>query len=177
MLPAALPPQFCGIPHRTKNPESRKKSPGCGCKGVTLHNFSFPCTIQGFFVVLIVEPGSAPLRPVSAWGHAHRHSPWRRHFQCAHSVCGWRRSFVRLPDGGHQPGERGHGFSGCGAVPSPVHGRGSLGDFSIASTGLQLFAIVTLPVMLGVLTHQFAKPAARRLRLRTHTLSMVRCLS
>jgi len=36
-----------------------------------------------------------------------------------------------------------------------------------------LFAIVTLPVMLGVLTHQFAKSAARRLRLRAHTLSMV----
>jgi len=52
-------------------------------------------------------------------------------------------------------------------------GGDSLGDFSIASTALQLFAIVTLPVMLGVLTHQFAKSAARRLRPRAHTLSMV----
>ena len=32
---------------------------------------------------------------------------------------------------------------------------------------------LALGVMLGVLTHQFAKPAARRLRPRAHTLSMV----
>ena len=51
-------------------------------------------------------------------------------------------------------------------------GGDSLGDFSVAGTALQVFAIVTLPVMLGVLTHHLARPAARRLRPRAHTLSM-----
>ena len=52
-------------------------------------------------------------------------------------------------------------------------GGDSLGEFSVASAALQVFAIVTLPVMLGVLTHQLAQPAARRLRPRAHKLSMV----
>lgn len=52
-------------------------------------------------------------------------------------------------------------------------GGDSLGDFSVASTALQVFAIVTLPVMLGVLTHRLAEPAARRLRPKARTLSMV----
>ncbi|KKZ15248.1 MAG: symporter [Candidatus Synechococcus spongiarum 142] len=52
-------------------------------------------------------------------------------------------------------------------------GGDSLGEFSVASTALQVFTIVTLPVMLGVLTHQLAQPAARRLRPRAHKLSMV----
>ena len=52
-------------------------------------------------------------------------------------------------------------------------GGDSLGDFSVASTALQVFAIVTLPVMLGVLTHHLARPAARRLRPRAHTLSIL----
>ena len=52
-------------------------------------------------------------------------------------------------------------------------GGDSLGDFSVAGTALQVFAIVTLPVMLGVLTHHLARPAARRLRPRAHALSMV----
>lgn len=52
-------------------------------------------------------------------------------------------------------------------------GGDSLGDFSVASTALQVFVIVTLPVILGILTHHLAQPAARRLKPKAHTLSML----
>lgn len=52
-------------------------------------------------------------------------------------------------------------------------GGDSLGDFSVTSTALQVFAIVTLPVMVGLLTHHLARPAARRLRPQARKLSMV----
>ena len=52
-------------------------------------------------------------------------------------------------------------------------GSDSLGDFSVASTALQLFAIVTLPVILGLLTHHLARSAVRRLRPRANALSML----
>ena len=50
---------------------------------------------------------------------------------------------------------------------------GSLGDFSVAGIALKLFAIVTLPVILGLLTHHLAQPAARRLTPPARTLSML----
>ena len=52
-------------------------------------------------------------------------------------------------------------------------GGDSLGDFSVTSTALPVFAIVTLPVILGLLTHHLAQPAARRLRQQARKLSMV----
>ena len=52
-------------------------------------------------------------------------------------------------------------------------GGDSLGDFSVTSTALQVFAIVTLPVVLGLLTHHLAPLAARRLRPRARKLSML----
>ena len=52
-------------------------------------------------------------------------------------------------------------------------GGDGLGNFSVTGTALQVFAIVTLPVMLGLLTHHLARPAARRLKLRAHALSVL----
>ena len=52
-------------------------------------------------------------------------------------------------------------------------GDDSLGDFSVTSTALQLFAIVTLPVILGLLTRHLAPSAVRRLKPPANTLSMV----
>jgi len=52
-------------------------------------------------------------------------------------------------------------------------GGDSLGDFSVTSTALKVFAIVTLPVILGLLTHHLAQPAARRLMPPARKLSML----
>ena len=52
-------------------------------------------------------------------------------------------------------------------------GGDGLGDVSVTGTALQVFAIVTLPVILGLLTHHLAGPAARRLRPRAHGLSIL----
>ena len=51
-------------------------------------------------------------------------------------------------------------------------GSENIGDFSVVGIALKLFAIVTLPVILGLLTHHLAEPAARRLRPRAQTLSI-----
>ena len=52
-------------------------------------------------------------------------------------------------------------------------GGDGLGDVSVTGTALQVFAIVTLPVILGLLTHHLAGPAARRLRPRAQALSIL----
>ena len=52
-------------------------------------------------------------------------------------------------------------------------GGDGLADVSVTGTALQVFAIVTLPVVLGLLTHHLARPAARRLRPKANRLSML----
>ncbi len=52
-------------------------------------------------------------------------------------------------------------------------GGDALANFSIASTALKVFAIVTLPVILGLVTHHLARPAARRLEPRARTISVL----
>ena len=52
-------------------------------------------------------------------------------------------------------------------------GGDGLADVPVTGTALQVFAIVTLPVILGLLTHHLARPAARRLRPKANRLSML----